>query len=70
LIAGGLGVDLNDPHHITGSWDSSLFFGKFDVSHIEIVAHDPPPDEIPEPQSLMIFALGLILLAGRYKMKA
>jgi len=70
LIAGGLAVDLNDPHYITGSWDSSLFFGQYNVSHIEIVAHDPPsPTDIPAPQSSMLFAIGIFLLALGYKMK-
>jgi hypothetical protein len=71
LMAGGLDVDLNAPHYIEGVWDPSKFFGGKDVSHIEIVAHDPPqvgPDiKIPEPQSLVILGLGLILLALRHK---
>jgi len=65
-----LDVDLNAPHNIFGSWDPTLFFGDKAVSHIEIVAHDPPsPSVIPEPQSSVIFTLGLLLLALRYKMK-
>ena len=71
LMAGGLDVDLNAPHNIFGTWDPSNFFGGQNVSHIEIVAHDPPPTtfQVPEPQSSLIFTLGLIVLALRYKMK-
>ena len=74
LIDGGLDIDLNDPHNMSGSWNSELLFGQHAVSHIEIVAHDPPPTgttttNIPEPKSLAILGLGLILLALRQKMR-
>lgn len=70
LIDDGLIIDLNDPHFMFGTWDPTLFFSGKNVSHIEIVAHDPPPpSEIPEPQSSIILTLGLLLLVLRYKMK-
>jgi len=70
LIDDGLDIDLNDPHFMHGTWDPTEFFDGKNVSHIEIVAHDPPPpSDIPEPQSSVIFTLGIFLLALRYKMK-
>jgi hypothetical protein len=71
LIDNDLDIDINTPHNISGTWDPSLFFGGKDVSHIEIVAHDPPPNSIkvPEPKSLVIFTFGLALLVFRHKMK-
>jgi len=63
---------LNVPHNIYGTWDPSKFFGGQDVSHMEIVAHDPPPNSfilIPEPNLLLLMLLGIGLLTLRVKNK-
>lgn len=63
-----LSIDLNDPHSISGTWNPNLFFSGKDVSHIQIVAHDPPPNstDVPEPKALLIFLFsGLVLMMVR-----
>lgn len=63
-----LSIDLNDPHNISGTWNPNLFFGGQQVSHIQILAHDPPPPsntDVPEPKGLFILFSGLALLLAR-----